>query len=704
MATRRSGGGGGVRIPVGLDTEAAEQHSKELGRELKAHLTPVVDVVNLARQAYDALYKTIGSGVGLLREAVDSASEAERIERRTITALQLRNQYEEAAFERLKASNSARQQQLGIEDDLQLQIQGTAAALGVQARHLDMVTQASIALAEITGQPLEAALMTTVKAYEGNTGALRKMGIEVHSADEAMAFLTGKIELATQASDTFSGRVKVLESNWGDLLEELGNAVIQNEDVKALLEEVNKEIRDLTEKLAENGPEVRAFFSSMVEGVRETAAFIRENRGELTFLLELAIAMKGMQVAGGLVGAAKQLGAGGLLSVGGSLLGKGAAAVGGMVGLGGSALLGSAVLGPIAQALFLGNMAVPLDDARKGIAAGIPMAPGNRGQMSDWQGPTLGQLGADPNDPRVTRPLDEIEFLEGADIKSSAGERKAAAAARERERDERHKEAQKALKHSLALSAKDLEEAWDAEEKREKEHKKAMASLRADELEARSAYNSATVDLELERLVADREVKEAQYNQTKAFYDDLQQVGVTGLGQFFARTTQVILSGKGGFEGAMKGLFGMMLSMAGQALMVFGAGALAAATASTAIPFLWPIFGGPIGVGGALGLIAAGGILSGAGAALSSSASSASSVARGAAGRAPSAPAAPRARGERFEDTSGANATDGFRRGRGGAVNVINVNLDKGVVMGTDYELARWLADLLGRNGDLSIA
>jgi len=699
MATR--GSGKGVRIPVGFDTEEAERGAKELESALKGHLTPVVDVVNLGRQAYDALYKTIGAGVGILKEAIEAASEGERIERRTITALQLRNQYEEGAFERLKAANLARQQQLGIEDDLQLQIQGTAAALGVQARHLDLVTRASLSLSEITGQTLDTSLLTVVKAYEGNVTSLQRMGIQARSADEALSFLAGKMGLVEQSADTFSGRVKVLESNWGDLLEELGNAVIKNEDVKKLLEDVNSEIRDLTDKLAENGPEVRAFFSSMVEGVRETAAFIRDNRTELTMLLELAVAMKGIQAGGGLVGAAKQLGAGGLLSAGGGLLTKGVGALGGAVGVGGSLLAGSAFLGPIAQLLFLKDLALDPTTLKAGIQSGIPLAPGNRFQdiTASYAGPTVDQLGADPNDYRVRGAVEDVDFLEGADIKAKPGERAAKA---QKAREELHKEAQKRLKDVLSASAKELEAAFDEEEKREKEHKTIMTRLRVEEIEARSANNQAVADLDLERLVADRETKDAQIAQLQDFTDNLTQIGVTGLGSFFSNTTQVILAGKGGFEGAMKSVFGMMLSMAGQSIIALGAAALAAASSSTAIPFLWPIFGGPIGVGGSLGIIAAGGILTGAGAALSASATSATSAARAGTARAPT-PAAPRARGETFADTAGAGVNDRLsQRGRG-VVNVINVNLDKGVVMGTDYELARWLADLLGQNAQLQV-
>jgi hypothetical protein len=92
------------------------------------------------------------------------------------------------------------------------------------------------------------------------------------------------------------------------------------------------------------------------------------------------------------------------------------------------------------------------------------------------------------------------------------------------------------------------------------------------------------------------------------------------MANFISGIVQAGLSGEASLGEMMQRLFGGMLSQVGQMLITLGTAAFAAATASTAIPFLWPITGGKIGAAGALGIVAAGATLTGVGGYISSTA------------------------------------------------------------------------------------
>ena len=85
-----------------------------------------------------------------------------------------------------------------------------------------------------TGKPLEAVSLAIAKAYDGNTTALQKLGIQTKDASgKALSFdkiqqnLVKTFGGATQkAAETTAGKIKIAQASFADLQEEIGTALV----------------------------------------------------------------------------------------------------------------------------------------------------------------------------------------------------------------------------------------------------------------------------------------------------------------------------------------------------------------------------------------------------------------------------------------------------------------------------------------------
>ena len=88
-------------------------------------------------------------------------------------------------------------------------------------------------VANVAAQFFEGDLATATdvvaKAMNGNTLALRKMGIQADSAQQALEILaTRSFGAAEREAATFDGQLKQMSNTWDDVLKDLGNAIIQS--------------------------------------------------------------------------------------------------------------------------------------------------------------------------------------------------------------------------------------------------------------------------------------------------------------------------------------------------------------------------------------------------------------------------------------------------------------------------------------------
>tara|TARA_S200000501_G_scaffold365558_1_gene399150 strand:- start:154 stop:1524 length:1371 start_codon:yes stop_codon:yes gene_type:complete len=230
---------------------------------------------------------------------------------------------------------------------------------------------------------------------------------------------------------------------------------------------------------------------------------------------------------------------------------------------------------------------------------------------------------------------------------------------------------------------------FEAEEKALQKNQEALLEFSLQAISQDEAIRQRKYALREQDLLREAAFNDAQLAQTQAFYDNLATIGLNGLGNMIANMVQAGLSGEQSLSEVMGRMFGAMLSQVGTMLVSLGTATVMAASASTPVPLLWGLTGGPAGVAAGLGLIAAGGVLTGVGQYVSSASGSTKSDLTKATGTA-----------RRMAPTS---AADGGRRQQvtEETSTVYHINFN-GALPGSERRIAKEMKRILG--GDYSPA
>jgi len=353
-------------IEVGVNDRPAIEGLRNLAKSFGAFSVQAAASLQLAQAGWNALTGAIGAVVDVTGEYVKLAMEQERVERRAIAAIQSRASFSREELALLQEANAARQQQLGIGDEVQLQLQGTMASMGVAKGQLDAATRAAIGLSEAMGMGLEEAAKIAGKAFTGNVGALAEYGIKAKSAADAQQQLNALFDVAAANSRTLETRLAVLNANVGDFKEVLGGAVTQSTSLQKGIDAISSAVLELQSYFAsaEGRQAVNGFFGIIlslagdaINAMLGAYKMVQEFKGEGErggFLSRLGGAGKVMEaLQPGLI-AARMLGFGGGLEAGRKTLDEG---IDQLLGRGGKPTAQSPVL------LALENMADNLKKA-----------------------------------------------------------------------------------------------------------------------------------------------------------------------------------------------------------------------------------------------------------------------------------------------------------------------------------------------------
>lgn len=275
-------------IDVAVNEKPAIAGLKRLTKEFGDTAIRINQAAELAGKAWSALTSVVGGAISVVEQSVKLAMEQERVERRAIAAISAKVDLTQAEFEALQASNAERQRALGIGDEVQLQLQGTLAALGVQKQQLDAATEATIGLAQITGQGLPEAAKAVGKALAGNVGVLKEYGIQAISVADAQAQLAAAFRLSEAQSDSLQTRLAVLEAAWGDLQEVIGSSVTRSGAAADMVKALTGTVEDLIRYL--DSSEGRAAVDGFFRLFASSAAIVIDT------LEDLRIATRGLFV------------------------------------------------------------------------------------------------------------------------------------------------------------------------------------------------------------------------------------------------------------------------------------------------------------------------------------------------------------------------------------------------------------------------
>jgi hypothetical protein len=251
-----------LEIKVHLEKEKAEREAREMSRNMAGSMHPIIEAAGKVGLAWQGVTAIAGDVIGVVQRigdavwgAVKAFDEATAADRRATFAIEGFAGGSVRTTDALREMNNALQQKLGLDADNLIAMQGTLALLGVLPRDLEVATKATIGLAEVTGQDLNAAATSVAKVFQGNIGHLGRMGIRAKDAGEAVEKLAGYFQLAEQNADSTSTRVKALTANLGDLFEAAGKFV-SGSGAAGVADKLSSWFARLAERVNENADKV----------------------------------------------------------------------------------------------------------------------------------------------------------------------------------------------------------------------------------------------------------------------------------------------------------------------------------------------------------------------------------------------------------------------------------------------------------------
>lgn len=571
-------------IEVGLNDRPAVEGLKRLAKSFGDHAVRINQAAELASKAWGALTAVVGRVNDVVTQSVQLAMEQERVERRAIAAISAKVDLTQAEYDALQAANAERQRSLGIGDEVQLQLQGTLAALGAQKQRLGEATEATIGLAEVTGQGLPEAAKAVGKALAGNVGALKEYGIQATSVADASRQMAAMFELAQAQSDSLRVRLSVLDAAWGDMQEVLGSAVTRSGAAADMLATLTRHVEDLTRYL--DSDEGRGAVDRFFRTFSALAAITVDSLEDLRLTARAIFVGLGEAMADAIHGSVRE------------------------------------VQQPISALRKLAAELAAIGAAQTEVRPGAARAGGGAGGGAGGAG---GRVGGGIE-------LGELEFL------GTQSE------ARMREEWAVMEGLRTALAEQSAINAQERRQIQLELERESLDHRNTL-HLEAHSLGMQTRADMQTA--ELEQLVLHHQmIRDAEQRQADTI-GHLTNASASAFSDGLTQMVVAAVSGEQSIEQALGGFVRGILSQLGTMLISTGMAALALQALSL-IPGLWGVTGLPgMGVPAALAAIALGGALVAGssvlpGGARSSSRSGSGSGTGAAAPRAPQPPRAPR--------------------------------------------------------------
>ncbi len=179
----------------------------------------------------------------------------------------------------LQAFASQLEESTTIGDEAIQQMMATLLQLGrVSLQQLPRVTRDTLDLAAAVGMDLGSAADLMAKAAQGSTEQLRRYGIVLDESvprSQRFAALLKLIEnnfggTAVAAGSTFSGALRRLDNDWDNLLKAMGQAVVENKELRIVFELVHEAITTGTKIVKEHS----AAFSTVILVWAEAAVWL----------------------------------------------------------------------------------------------------------------------------------------------------------------------------------------------------------------------------------------------------------------------------------------------------------------------------------------------------------------------------------------------------------------------------------------------
>jgi hypothetical protein len=258
-------------VTIGLDLESAAllrelkalqekvgKQTKDIGKKtvVETESTFSKSISSLVGKL--AAFGAVAVATFSLKKLVGAAIESEDALNRFNTALALSGEYSQQTSDKFQKLAANLQNKSIFDDEAILNSAAKIQTLGqLSAPALERATKASVELASALRIDLGTASNLVAKASQGHTETLGKYGIvldetknKAEKFEQVLKLIESKFGGSAEAqTKTFSGAIKQLENNFGNLLEKLGEGVTQSPKLIAAFGGVSDYIVTLTKDL-----------------------------------------------------------------------------------------------------------------------------------------------------------------------------------------------------------------------------------------------------------------------------------------------------------------------------------------------------------------------------------------------------------------------------------------------------------------------
>ena len=238
-----------LKLSILADVDQLNKSLKAANNDVETSSNKISDFGKKAGLAFAAAAAAAGAyAIKIGVEGVKAAIEDEKSQNQLAIALEKATGATEAQIRATEGQISQMSLAFGIADDkLRPAMSRLALATGDQSKAQDLLTLA-MDLSTATGKPLESVSNALAKAYEGNTGALGKLGVGLNKAELAsmsMDQITTTLSntfagSATDAANTFDGRISRIKVGLDEAKESIGAALLPT--VGRLIDYINREV------------------------------------------------------------------------------------------------------------------------------------------------------------------------------------------------------------------------------------------------------------------------------------------------------------------------------------------------------------------------------------------------------------------------------------------------------------------------------
>jgi hypothetical protein len=228
-------------------------------------------IIGALRTAWRTLTDFVGS-------SVTAFAAQETATRRMTAALEAQGTATPHVIKQYQELSAQFQKTTVFGDELIQEMQALLVQIGnVMPRDMDRALRAATDLASGLGVDLRTATMLVGKAFAGETGTLKRYGIVVDEAKLKAEGITAVLDAiharfggqAQAEIETYAGKVKQLENAWGDLKEEVGRVIVQDEFLRAAMRSVTEQITGVNDA-ASGGTSTLTDWWIALSGVRLT--------------------------------------------------------------------------------------------------------------------------------------------------------------------------------------------------------------------------------------------------------------------------------------------------------------------------------------------------------------------------------------------------------------------------------------------------